>query len=206
MSLHSPNDLRSLVDLGISGLSIRRQCELLGLSRSSYYYQPQEESPENLHLMSLLEKRHHDHPEEGSPRLTKHLQLDHGLEVNRKRAMRLMKLMRIRSILPRPRTSQPGEGHKTYPYLLKGLKIKGPNHVWAVDITFIRIQGGFVYLVAIIDWHSRFVLAWELSNSMDVSFCIDALQTAFDRWGKPEIFNSDQGSQFTSIAFTSQLL
>ena len=166
MSLHSPSDLRALVDSGIHGLSIRRQCELLGLSRSSYYYEPKEESPENLYLMSLLEARHHDHPEEGSPRLTKYLQLDHGLEVNRKRVMRLMKLMRIRSILPRPRTSQPGEGHKVYPYLLKGVKIKGPNHVWAVDITFIRIQGGFLYLVAIFDWHSRFALSWELSSSL----------------------------------------
>lgn len=206
MSPHSLHRLSRLVDQKDGRLSIRRQCELLGLSRSSYYYQPVGESRSNLHLMSLIEVAHHKHPEWGYPRMTDHLRLDLELVVNAKRVSRLMRVMRIRSVLPRPRTSQPGEGHRIYPYLLRGLKIKGPNHVWAADITYIRIAGGFLYLVAIIDWHSRFVLSWELSNSLDTSFCLTALQTAFERWGKPEIFNTDQGAQFTSEAFTQALL
>lgn len=188
-----------------SGMSVRRQCALLGVSRSRLYYKPAGESPWNLTLMELIDKRHLVHPEEGYPRMTDHLREETGIKVNPKRVYRLMRKMRIRSVLPAPSTSQPCKGHKIYPYLLEGLLINSPNQVWATDITYIPMHKGFMYLVAVMDWYSRFVISWELSNSLETSFCIEALGAAF-KVGKPTIFNSDQGAQFTSNAFTEKLL
>lgn len=184
-------------------LSIARQCELLSVSRSSYYYEPKGESWDNLILMELMDRLHLLHPEWGRPQMTQNLRrLGYG--VNHKRIGRLMRLMNIRSVLPRPNTSKPNEAHEIYPYLLRGLQIEFPNQVWSVDITYIPMPRGFLYLVAILDWFSRYVLAWELSNTMETNFCISALENAFG-YGHPEIFNSDQGAQFTSKNFTQVL-
>ena len=185
-------------------LSIRRQCELLGLSRSSYYYEPASESPENLELMRRIDELYLERPYFGSRRMADHLATPEG-PVNRKRVQRLMRLMGIEAVYPKKRTSQPGAGHKIYPYLLRGLQVNRANQVWCTDITYIPLRHGFMYLVAIMDWYSRFVLSWRLSNSLDTTFCLEALEAA-TAFGKPEIFNSDQGAQFTSEEFTGQLL
>jgi len=181
-------------------LSIVRQCELLGLARSSCYYQPAGESPENLALMRQIDEQYLKTPYFGSRRMAD------VLAINRKRARRLMELMGIEAIYPkrRPRTSQPGAGHKIYPYLLRNVEITRPDQVWSSDITYIPMRQGFFYLTAVIDWHSRYVLAWRLSNTLDGSFCLEALDEALSR-GRPEIFNTDQGAQFTAEAFTSRL-
>jgi putative transposase len=184
-------------------LSVSRQCELLGLSRSSYYFTPAMESAENLALMALIDEEYTDHPFRGSRGLTSWLRRE-GHPVNRKRVRRLMRLMGLEAVYPKPRLSVGGAGHQVYPYLLRGVAIKRVNQVWSTDITYIRMAGGFVYLVAVMDWCSRFVLSWALSVTMEVTFCIEALERAF-RWGRPEIFNSDQGSQFTSEKFTGVL-
>ncbi len=185
------------------GLSIASQCSLLDVPRSSFYYEPKGESEENLRLMELIDRLHLEHPQWGRPSMTANLhRLGHA--VNHKRVGRLMRLMNIRSVLPKPNTSKPNEAHEIYPYLLKGLKIKAPNQVWSIDITYIPMPKGFLYLVAVIDWFSRFVLSWELSNTLGIRFCIAALEQAFT-YGQPEIFNSDQGSQFTSKNFTCLL-
>jgi len=155
--------------------------------------------------MAAIDRHHLQHPYWGYPRMTDALRADFGQAINHKRVHRLMRLMRIRSVLPAPNTSQPNEAHKIYPYLLNDLIINTPNQVWATDITYIPMAKGFMYLVAIMDWYSRFVLSWKLSNSMDVSFCLEALKEAWS-FGKPQIFNSDQGAQFTSLPFTSTLL
>lgn len=185
-------------------LSIRMQCKLAGVSRSNYYYEPLPESEENLHLMRLIDEQFMKHPEFGSPRMTDWLR-DEGYAVNQKRVARLMKLMDIQAITPGPHTSKPSPQHKVYPYLLRGVKIERVNQVWSVDITYIPMKHGFMYLVAIIDWYSRYVLSWELSNTLDSNFCVRALERALD-YATPEIFNSDQGSQFTSESFTKVLL
>lgn len=198
-----PKSVRmSLIDAE-SSLTIGRQCELLGIARSSYYYQPKGESWENLILMELIDRLHLIHPYWGRPQMTQNLRRM-GLWVNHKRIGRLMRLMNIRSVLPKPNTSKPNEAHEIYPYLLRGLEIESPNQVWSIDITYIPMPRGFLYLVAIIDWFSRYVLAWELSNTMETDFCIRTLENAFD-FGCPEIFNSDQGAQFTSKRFTKVL-
>jgi putative transposase len=176
---------------------------LAGLARSSFYYQAARESTENLELMRLLDEQYTRTPFYGRPRLTQWLR-GQGHRVNPKRVARLMHLMGIEAIYPKPRLSLPDKQHRVYPYLLGGLTIERPNQVWSTDITYIRLQQGFLYLVAILDWHSRYVLSWELSNSLDVSFCLSALGRALDK-ARPEIFNSDQGSQFTSREFTSKL-
>ena len=181
--------------------STRRQCRLAGLSRNSVYYEPVGESEENLHLMRLIDERYLNRPEYGSPRMTDWLR-EQGYSVNRKRIARLMRLMGLQAITPGPHTSKPKSGHKVYPYLLKGLEIKHPNHVWSTDITYIPMRNGYLYLTAVIDWFSRYVLSWELSNSMDCGFCIAALERALNNNSQPEIFNTDQGSQFTSTEFT----
>lgn len=181
-------------------LSIRRQCELLGLSRSGYYYEPVPESPENLALMRRLDELHLDHPVYGSRRLTALLEREQWA-VNRKRVSRLLRLMGVEAIYPRRSLSRPGEGHRIYPYLLEGLAITGPDQVWCSDITYVPMAGGFLYLVALMDWWSRYVLAWELSNSLDSEFCIRAWTAALGTGRQPLISNTDQGSQFTSEAY-----
>jgi putative transposase len=186
------------------GLPKTRRCELLGVARSSAYYRPEPVSAEDLALMRLIDEIHLRWPFYGSRRLRDELQ-DRGHTVNRKRVQRLMHQMDLRALYPRRRTSQPGEGHKIYPYLLRGLSIERANQVWATDICYIPMAKGFMYLVAIMDWHSRRVLSWRLSNTLDTDFCIEALEEALQRFGTPDIFNTDQGAQFTSEAFTGLL-
>ncbi len=184
-------------------ISVRRQCDLLGVNRSGLYYQPMGESEENLMLMRLIDEEYTRHPFYGSRRITVWL-CDQGHEVNRKRVSRLMEAMGIEAIYPKPKLSQSGEGHKIYPYLLKGVEVTRINQVWSTDITYIRMAQGFVYLVAVMDWFSRFVLSWALSLTMELDFCVEALKRALRR-GRPEIFNNDQGTQFTSEKFTGEL-
>lgn len=186
-----------------STLSVVRQCTLLGISRSSVYYQPVQASQENLVLMKLIDQQYLERPFYGSRRMAAWLR-GQGYGINRKRVRRLMSIMGLRAIYRRPRTSQPATGHKVYPYLLSGMKIDRPNQVWTADITYIPMARGFLYLVAIMDWYSRYVLSWRLSNTLEVNFCIEALEEAL-RKGQPEIFNTDQGAQFTSEAFTGIL-
>jgi putative transposase len=176
---------------------------LLGVNRSGLYYEPVGESEESLVLMRLLDEQYTRTPFYGSRRMTQWLATE-GYEVNRKRVSRLMALMGIEAVYPKPKLSQPGEGHRIYPYLLRGTKVERVNQVWSTDITYIRMAQGFVYLVAVMDWYSRFVLSWSLSLTMEVDFCIEALKRALRR-GRPDIFNSDQGSQFTSEQFTGAL-
>jgi len=170
-------------------ISIAKQCDLLGISRSNYYYQPAGESADNLCLMRRIDELHLKHPYWGRPQMTLHLQ-KMGYQVNHKRVGRLMKLMNIRSVLPKPNLSKPNVSHEIYPYLLSNVTIKAPNQVWSTDITYIPMDHGFLYLIAVIDWFSRYVLSWELSNNMDTSFCITALENAFT-YGQPDIFNTD---------------
>jgi putative transposase len=191
------------VERGHRDLSVRRQCELLGVNRAGLYYQPVGESEENLLLMRLVDEQYTRAPFYGSRRMTAWLETQ-GHEVNRKRISRLMQVMGIEAVYPKPRLSRPGEGHKIYPYLLRGVTVERVNQVWSTDITYIRMAQGFVYLVAVMDWFSRFVLSWSLSLTMEIDFCLEALKSALRR-GRPEIFNSDQGSQFTSEKFTAAL-
>jgi putative transposase len=192
-----------LIELNHPDLSIRRQCDLLGLNRSSFYYQPASASPLNLELMRLIDQQYTQTPFYGWPRMTVYLRRL-GYAINAKRVRRLMQVMGLQAIYPKPATSKPAPDHKIYPYLLRGLRITRPNQVWSSDITFVPLPGGFMYLVAIIDWFSRYVLAWQLSNTLDSYFCIQALKQALQH-GQPEIFNTDQGAQFTSLAFTGIL-
>jgi putative transposase len=185
-------------------LSISEQCRLMTLSRSSYYYKPRPIKPEDLKIMRLIDELYLKHPCWGSRSMRNHLRRL-GYKVNRKYIQRLMRLMGIEAIYPKPRTSRPYFANKVYPYLLRDLTIARPNQVWTADITYIPMSRGFMYLVAIMDWFSRKVLSWRISNSLDTYFCVEALQEALGRYGPPEIFNTDQGVQFTSEAFTSQL-
>lgn len=195
---------RAMVDSAAS-TSVRRQCELLGLSRSGLYYEPMEVDAETLRLMRRMDELHLQYPFFGSRMLTQTLKKE-GWLVNRKRIQRLMRLMDLESLAPKPGTSKPAPEHPVYPYLLRNLAITRIDQVWAADITYIPLSGGFAYLVAIIDWYSRRVLSWQLSNTLDASFCVEALQKALQRFGRPEIFNTDQGAQFTSADFTTPLL
>jgi putative transposase len=185
-------------------LSIRRQCELVGLNRATFYWRPAGESPLNLQLMRLIDQEYTKAPFYGYRKMTVRLNAVHGYQVNHKRVSRLMELMGLQAVYPRPRTTLPDGQHRKYPYLLRGLIINRPNQVWATDITYIPMPTGFMYLVAIMDWYSRFVLAWQLSNTLDGAFCLDALRLALQQ-GQPDIFNSDQGSQFTADTFTKEL-
>ena len=194
---------RALLDPEHS-LSLRRQCELLSVSRSGLYYEQVPPDAEELKLMRLIDELHLKHPFFGSRMMTQTLKRQKHL-VNRKRVQRLMRLMGLESMAPQPSTSGPTPEHPVYPYLLRGLRIDRINQVWAADITYIPLARGFAYLVAVIDWYSRRVLAWRLSNTMETSFCIEALQEALARFGSPEIFNTDQGAQFTAESFTSAL-
>lgn len=193
-----------LVELEHPDFSVRHQCGLLGINRSTLYYEPVEADLKTLVLMNLIDEEYTRHPFYGSRKMTVCLR-ELGYFINRKRIQRLMRLMGLEAIYPKPNLSKHSEKHKVYPYLLRGIDIIRPNQVWATDITYIRLSSGFVYLAAILDWASRYVLAWRLSNSLDSSFCLEALEESFE-FGKPEIFNSDQGTQFTSEAFTGKLL
>jgi putative transposase len=185
-------------------LSIVQQCALLSMNRSSYYYQPTGESPLNLELMRLIDKQHLVTPWYGARQMARHLRRE-GYCVGRKRIVRLMRLMGLATIYQKPNTSKAHPEHTIYPYLLRAMAITSPNQVWCADITYIPMRRGFLYLVVIMDWHSRKVLSWRLSNTMDAEFCVAALEEAVARHGKPEIFNTDQGSQFTSDGFTGTL-
>jgi putative transposase len=193
-----------MIDPGLD-LPVSTQCQLLGLARSTYYYESKNtESDFNLALMEEIDRLYLAHPENGSRMMTKVLRR-RGHEVNRKRVQRLMQLMGLRSLCPQPKTTTPNKAHPVYPYLLRGLRVTHPNHVWCSDLTYIPFKKGFLYLVAIMDWHSRKVLTWRVSNTMTSDFCVAALVEALALYGTPEIFNTDQGAQFTSDAFTSVL-
>jgi putative transposase len=201
----STPDRKALLDRGHGDLSIRRQCELLSLARSGVYRSPRPDSEDDLALMRRIDELFTAFPFLGSRRMARMLSTAEN-PVNRKRVQRLMRKMGITALGPKPRTTKPQPGHKIFPYLLRGVTIDRPNHVWAADITYIPIGRSFLYLVAIMDWASRAVLSWRLSNTMDVSFCVSALDEALARFGTPEIFNTDQGSQFTSVEFTGALI
>jgi putative transposase len=194
---------REMVDRKHSTLSTVRQCALLDISRSSLYYRRKEASPEDLALMKGIDQQYLVTPFYGSRRMAVWLARQ-GYRISRKRVQRLMRTMGLTAIYRRPKTSKPAPGHKIYPYLLRGMEITGPNKVWAADVTYIPMARGFLYLVAIMDWFSRYVLAWSLSNTLDADFCVEALREAL-RKGNPEVFNTDQGSQFTSEGFTQLL-
>jgi putative transposase len=193
----SLEERRAMVSLDHGALSIRRQCALLGLDRSGLYHQPLGESPEKLRLMRLMDEHDTRHPEHGVRRMVLHLG-EQGQRVNPKRARRLLRLMGLEAFYPKPRLSRPDPAAGRYPYLLKGLTIDSPDQVWCADITYIGLQGGWAYLVAIMDWFSRYVLAWEVSNCLESYFCVAALERALAQRRVPEIHNTDQGSQFTS--------
>lgn len=185
-------------------LSVVRQCELVSISRSGFYYQPVGETPLNLELMGLIDRQFLETPWYGSRQMARHLRRE-GYPVGRKRVRRLMSKMGLEPIYQRPRTTVPRPEHQIYPYLLRELVIDRPNQVWCTDITYIPMQRGFLYLVAVMDWATRKVLSWRVSNTMEADFCIEALEEALERFGRPEIFNTDQGSQFTSPQFTGVL-
>jgi len=193
-----------LVDIEHPDLSIRHQCELLGLNRSSFYYEPTGATPEDLRLMRLIDELYTACPFYGSRRMTEWL-TRHGEEVNRKRVQRLMRVMGLEAIYPKPRLSAAGRGHKIYPYLLRGVKVERRDQVWSTDITYVPMPSGFMYLAAVIDWYSRYVISWRLSNTLDGGFCLEMLEDALST-GCPEVFNTDQGVQFTAEAFTGRLL
>ena len=185
-------------------LSIVRQCHLVSIARSSFYYEGQGESPVNLRLLRVIDEQFLETPFYGSRQITRWLRRQ-GDTVSRKRVRRLMRRLGVHAVCQRPRTSQSHPGHRIYPYLLRDLQITQPNHVWCTDVTYIPLQRGFLYLVAVMDWASRTVLSWRLSNTLEANFCVEALHEALERYGPPEIFNSDQGSQFTSVEFTDVL-
>ncbi len=192
-----------MLDRQHPSLSVARQCALLEISRSGVYYQPAGTSEDDLALMKLIDRQYLETPFYGARRMAVWLK-SKGHQVNRKRVRRLMRLMGLKTIYRRPRTSKPALGHKVYPYLLRSMRVTRPNQVWAADITYIPMARGFLYLVAIIDWYSRYVLSWRLSNTLDVDFCVDALKEALCK-GRPDIFNTDQGAQFTSEHFIGLL-
>jgi putative transposase len=194
---------RQWITPGDQRLSITQQCQLLDLPRSTYYHAGQGESDENLQLMRLIDEQYLHTPFYGSRGMTQWL-IRQGHDVNRKRVRRLMRVMGLEAIYPRRRTSVPSPEHRIFPYLLRNLAIERPNQVWSADITYVPLRRGFMYLVAVLDWHSRYVLSWELSNTLDSGFCVAALEAAL-AWQQPEIFNTDQGAQFTSRAFTGVL-
>ena len=197
------SEARAWIDFDNPALSVREQCRILGFQRSSMYYDPQPETDENLQFMRLMDEEHLRHPARGSRQMVDFLE-DQGYHVNRKRIQRLMRKMGIEGISPKRRTTLRNGGHKVYPYLLRGMAIERPNQVWCTDITYIPMSCGFMYLAAVMDWFSRHVLSWRLSNSMDADFCVHVVEDALQH-GTPDIFNTDQGSQFTSREFTGLL-
>jgi putative transposase len=198
-----PEAKRALIEAAHPQISIARQCDLVGLPRATYYYHTQGESAENLTLMRLLDQQYTDTPYYGIRRMTAWLR-SQGYAVNHKRVARLLHTMGLETIYPKPRLSQPHPAHRVYPYLLRGVPITRVNQVWSTDITYIRLHGGFISLVAVMDWFSRYVLSWAVSITMDVSFCLEALDQALEV-ARPDIFNTDQGAQFTSHDFTERL-
>jgi putative transposase len=200
---HSAEQQRALIDAAHPQLSVRRQCELLGLNRSTLYYQGVPETAENLKLMRLIDEQYTACPFYGSRRLTAWLR-SVGQPVNRKRVQRLLRLMGLEALYPKPKLSVADGRHKVYPYLLRGVPIERPDQVWSADITYVPLASGFMYLAATIDWYSRYVLAWRLSNTLDGSFCLEMLEEALSQ-GRPEVFNTDQGVQFTASAWTGRL-
>lgn len=194
-----------MIEVQHPGLSVTRQCRLLGLPRASYYHRRQPEPQETLRLMRLIDETYLAYPFFGSRQMARWLRRQ-GERVNRKRVQRLMRRMGLEAIYQKPNLSRANAAHRVYPYLLRHLAVTRPNQVWATDITYVPVQGGYAYLCAVIDWHSRCVLAWELSNTLDARFCVRAVQRAIAAHGVPEIFNTDQGSQFTSAEFTQPLL
>lgn len=194
---------RSLVEGGHPDFSVAHQCALLNLNRSTLYYESAGEDAENLELMGLIDECFTAHSMYGSPKITRWLR-ERGRMVNHKRVERLMRVMGLRATVPCPSLSVGHKEHRKWPYLLGGLSIERPNQVWSSDITYVRMRRGFLYLVAVMDWRSRFILGWQLSDTLEPDFCVDALGQAL-RLGNPEIFNTDQGSQFTSLAFTGEL-
>jgi len=196
---------QALVSGKYDRLSVARQCELVGISRSSHYYTARGESDFTLNLMRRIDGQYLKTPWYGSRQMVRHLRRE-GVSVGRTRVRRLMRLLGLQAIYQKPRTSLPNQEHKIYPYLLRDLVVDRPNQVWCADITYIPMSRGFLYLVAVMDWHSRAVLSWRLSNTMDSGFCVEALQEALARYGTPDLFNTDQGSQFTSEEFTTVLI
>jgi putative transposase len=194
---------RSLVDAAHPQLSICRQCELLGLGRSSFYYEPATETAEDLALMRQIDEHYTECPFYGSRRWTAWLQ-SQGHQVNRKRVRRLMRLMGLEALYPKPRLSVPDRQHEVFPYLLRGVSIDRPDQVWSTDVTYVPLAQGFMYLAAVIDWYSRYVICWRLSNTLDGEFCLEMLDEALGL-GKPEVFNTDQGAQFTARPWTARL-
>jgi len=193
-----------MIEAGHRDLSVAKQCELLSISRSSFYYEPKGETALNHSLMRQIDKQFLETPFYGVRQMTWHLR-NEGHRVNEKRIRRLMRLMGLMPIYQKPNTSKPTKGHKIYPYLLRNLRVDHPDQVWAADITYLPMRRGFLYLVAIMDWHTRKVLAWRISNTLEAEFCVEALNEAIHRFGPPEIMNTDQGSQFTSFAWTDRL-
>ncbi|WGK64716.1 IS3 family transposase [Croceiramulus getboli] len=196
-----------MISKGHSKLSVVRQCRLLQIHRSGVYYSPREESDLNLKLMRLMDEHYTDHPFKGAPGMHTWLTMDKGYKVNHKRIERLYyKVMGLQAIMPGKHTSRRHKAHKVYPYLLRNLKVEGADQVWATDITYIPMRKGFMYLTAIIDLHSRYVLNWSVSNTMDASWCAEVLEEAIQAHGRPQIINTDQGSQYTSEVFTRTVL
>ena len=194
-----------MIEPGHEELTIKRQCELIGLARSMWYYEPKPMDPEDLKIMRLLDEKYLERPYFGIRRMTDWITKSLKKAINHKRVARLLRLTGLETIYPKPNLSKPAPGHKIYPYLLRGLAITRPNQVWCTDITYIRLTQGFIYLVAIMDWFSRYVLSWNVSVTLDSAFCLEALDEALRRFPRPDIFNSDQGSQFTSQDFTGRL-
>ena len=193
-----------MIEPGNIKISVRRQCDLLGVARASLYYEAKPEDPVNLRLMNFLDELHTKYPFYGYRKLVD-AAARAGFVVNHKRVQRLLDILGIQALYTRKKPNLSAPGHKIYPYLLSGITAQHPNHIWSVDITYIRMRVGFMYLVALIDWYSRYVLSWQLSNSLEVSFCVDALEQALSK-ATPEIHNADQGSQFSSEAYVGKLL
>jgi putative transposase len=192
-----------MIGFGLEAVPVTRLCELLGVARSTFYYSPRGLSEEDLELMRLIDEQYTKTPFYGYRKMTRWLWLQ-GYHVNKKRVLRLMQKMGLQAIYPKRKLSKPGKGHLIYPYLLRDVKVIRPDQVWAADLTYIRLLRGFIYLVAIMDWYSRYVLSWEVSITLETDFCVAALRRALER-GRPEIFNTDQGAQFTSTNFINEL-
>jgi len=193
-----------MIDADDQKLSVSRQCLVLNLNRSTYYFKKKPVKPEDLKLMRIIDEQYLKTPSWGSRSMRNHLRRM-GYKINRKRVQRLMRLMGLEAIYPKPKTNRPYPAHKVYPYLLRNTVVNHPNQVWAADITYIPMKRGFMYLVAVMDWYSRKILSWRVSNTLDSDFCIEAVEQAISRHGAPEIFNTDQGAQFTSAGFTDLL-
>lgn len=193
-----------MIEPGFNQLTITQQCKLLDINRSSYYYKPTGLSSEDLRIMAVIDEVYTMHPYFGMRRMARHLQAQ-GFELGRKSIRRYYRIMGLEAVYPRMNLSRRNQAHKVYPYLLKGLDVTRPNQVWSADITYIRLNQGFVYLVAIMDWYSRYILSWRVSISLESDFCVEALEEALERYGRPEIFNTDQGVQFTSENFIKTL-